>query len=179
MTQQLGNDIVEQAVAYCRHQASKGIDSLVALMERTQADWERCLEGITQEQADFAPGSEWSARQVVNHFLDVTDGVNHQIARVTAGGELGATDEELVAEEGKFSEAKTVAEMRAGVATIFDRIKELTRGLEGNPHLEKTFPHPLFGQLNILEWIAFQRMHGMDHMQQIDKNKADAGYPAA
>ena len=31
----------------------------------------------------------------------------------------------------------------------------------------------------MLQWIAFQRLHGMDHMQQIEKNKADAAYPKA
>jgi hypothetical protein len=70
-----------------------------------------------------------------------------------------------------------VAELSHGIASIFDEIVKLTRSLEGNANLDKQFPHPAFGQLNITQWIAFQRLHGMDHMQQIDKNKADAGYP--
>ncbi len=34
-------DLIQQAVGYCKYQAEKGIDSLVALMERTRDDWQR------------------------------------------------------------------------------------------------------------------------------------------
>jgi hypothetical protein len=37
----------------------------------------------------------------------------------------------------------------------------------------------MFGKLNILEWIAFQRVHAQDHIRQVEKNKADPAYPAA
>jgi hypothetical protein len=177
MTQ--ANDLVEQAVGYCRHQAAKGIDSLAALMDRTAADWGRCLEGMNDQQAEFSAGDEWSARQVVNHFLDVTAGVNGQIARVIAGGDLGSTDEADLATAGEFPEAQSPDDMREGVARLFAEMLDLTRSLEGNPNLEKTFPHPMFGQLNILEWVAFQRIHSMDHIGQIEKNKAEAAYPGA
>ena len=64
------------------------------------------------------------------------------------------------------------------IAELFDDIVLLTRSLdEDDPNLQKTFDHPVFGQLNILEWIAFQRLHGMDHMQQIDKNRAGLELP--
>jgi hypothetical protein len=177
MTQQA--DVVEQAVGYCRHQAGKGIDSLAALMERTAGDWQRCLEGMREEQAQFAPGSEWPARQVVNHFLDVTAGVNKQIRRFTQGTMPSSTDEEELAREGDVAEASSVPEMQKALDGIFVDIVALTRSLEGNANLDKQFPHPMFGQLNILEWIAFQRIHSQDHIQQIDKNKAAPGYPQA
>ena len=67
--------------------------------------------------------------------------------------------------------------MSAWMADLFEDIVSLTRGLEGNRHLEERFPHPMFGQLNILEWIAFQRVHSVDHMRQIESNKTAAGYP--
>jgi hypothetical protein len=173
-----GADIVEQAVGYCRYQAGKGVDSLVALMQRTGVDWQRCIEGMSEEQAGYAPAGEWSAKDVVNHFLEVTRGANKQIIRLTRSGELpSAVDEESLAKQGGPFECKSVPEMTTWLAEMFDDVIELTRSLEGNQHLEETFPHPLFGQLNILEWIAFQRIHSQDHIQQIEKNKADAGYP--
>jgi hypothetical protein len=170
------DDIIKQAVGYCTHQASKGIDSLIALMERTREDWKRCLEGVSDTQAEFSPAEgEWSTKEVVTHFLMATGSVNDQIRTLTSGGELGPLATGGPDEKPELTLA--VSELSEKTTAIFDEIAELTRGLEGNPHLEKTFPHPAFGQLNILEWIAFQRMHGMDHMQQIDKNKADPGYP--
>ena len=171
---------IEQAIDYCRHQSNKGIESLVALMQRTAVDWQRNLAGMSDSQANFAPPGEWSARDVVNHFLEVTTGVNGQIRRFTASGAMPATtDEAELSAQGQAPRAETAAEMSDRIALLFDDIVALTRTLEGNENLGKTFPHPVFGQLNILEWTAFQRLHGMDHMQQIDKNKADAAYPAA
>ena len=169
----------QQVVDYARHQSAKGIDSLAALMERTGADWQRELEGMSEVQMDFAPGSEWPARQVVTHFVNVTVGINKQIADLTSG-----TLNTLEVDEGKIEEGSrenppaTVDEAQRRLDTLFVETVTLTRSLEGNEHLDRQFPHPMFGQLNITEWIAFQRVHSVDHMNQIGKNKADAGYPA-
>jgi hypothetical protein len=171
-------DVIQRAVDYCSHQASKGIDSLVALMQRTAGDWQRCLDGVSDEQGEYSPApNEWTTKEVVTHFLTVTDGVNKQIEQLTHGKDIGvltAPDDEL-----RPTKTSSVGVLSTDIARIFDDIVRLTRSLDGNANLDKQFPHPAFGQLNILQWIAFQRLHGMDHMQQIDKNKADANYPKA
>jgi hypothetical protein len=170
-------DMIKKATEYCAYQAGKGIESLAALMQRTGEDWKRCLDGVSETQADFSPAKgEWTTSEVVTHFLVATAGVNDQIRKITTGQDVGqlapgGPDE-------KPSETPTVAVLSAKTVAIFDEIAELTRALDGNANLGKQFPHPAFGQLDVLQWIAFQRLHGMDHMQQIEKNKADAGYPA-
>ena len=171
-------DIIQSAVDYCTHQASKGIDSLVALMERTGEDWRRCLDGVSEAQAEFSPApGEWTSKEVVTHLLLAAASVNDQIRKLTSGEDVGRLAS--AAPDERPAETTSVAELSAETVTIFDEIARLTRALEGNAYLERQFPHPAFGQLNIMQWIAFQRLHGMDHMQQIDKNKADAGYPKA
>jgi hypothetical protein len=171
-------DLIKQAVGYCDHQASKGIDSLVALMQRTGEDWRRCLDGVSDTQADFSPApGEWTTKEVVTHFLMGTGAVNDQIRTLTAGGDVGQLAP--ATPDLRPDDTPSVADLRDKAVAIFDEIAELTRSLEDNRNLEKQFPHPAFGQLNILQWIAFQRLHGMDHMQQVDKNKADAAYPKA
>jgi hypothetical protein len=167
-------ELIKKAVDYCSYQANKGIESLVALMERTGEDWKRCLDGVSEAQANFAPKGEWSTKEVVTHFLQATDSVNSQIAKITMGEDPGSLTEPAE----KPTVTASVPELSAQTVAIFDEIARLTRSLEGNAHLAKKFPHPAFGQLDMLQWIAFQRLHGMDHMQQIEKNKADAGYPA-
>lgn len=169
-------EIIQRARDYCTHQAEKGLDSLVALMQRTAADWQRTLSGVSDAQAEFSPAAgEWTTKEVVTHFLQATDGVNRQVEKLVHGKDIG-----VLAPAGpdqRPSETPSVAELTSRIASIFDEIVRLTRSLEGNPNLAKEFPHPAFGQFDILQWIAFQRLHGMDHMQQIDKNKADAAYP--
>ncbi len=171
-------EIIQRAVDYCSHQAGKGIDSLVSLMERTGEDWRRCLDGVSEAQAEFSPAQgEWTTKEVVTHFLLATLSVNDQIGELTSGRDVGQLAS--AAPDERPAETTSVAELSAETVAIFDEIARLTRALEGNAHLERQFPHPAFGQLNILEWIAFQRIHGMDHMRQIEKNKTDAGYPKA
>lgn len=171
-------DLIKQAVGYCTHQANKGIDSLVALMERTGEDWKNCLDGVSETQADFSPAKgEWTTKEVVTHFLQTTDGVNNQIRQLTMGHDVGQLAP--AGPDQRPTETPTVSVLSAKTVAIFEEIAELTRALEGNANLGKQFPHPAFGSLDILQWIAFQRLHGMDHMQQIEKNKADAAYPKA
>jgi hypothetical protein len=55
----------------------------------------------------------------------------------------------------------------------------LAVALQKSETLDKSFSHPLFGPLNLKEWLAFQRIHSMDHIQQIDEIKADPNYPSA
>ena len=171
-------DLIQRARDYCSHQANKGIDSLVALMERTGQDWKNCLTGVSETQAEFSPAKgEWTTKEVVTHFLQATDGVNNQIRQLTMGQDVGQLAP--AGPDQRPTETPFVAVLSAKTIAIFDEIAELTRALEGNANLGKQFPHPAFGQLDILQWIAFQRLHGMDHMQQIEKNKADAAYPKA
>jgi hypothetical protein len=168
-------ELIKKAVEYCAYQAGKGIDSLAALMERTGEDWKSCLNGVSEKQAEFAPKGEWSTKEVVTHFLQATASVNNQIVRITQGKDPGSLTEPAE----KPTVTATVPELSAQTVAIFGEIAGLTRSLEGNAYLGKQFPHPAFGQLDVLQWIAFQRLHGMDHMQQIEKNKADAAYPAS
>jgi hypothetical protein len=180
MTQEQTADAFQQVVDYARHQSAKGIESLASLMERTGADWQREIEGMTEAQLDYAPGDEWTARQVVTHFVNVTAGINRQIADLT-GGTLTTleVDEDKIEEANREAAPATVDDARERLRSLFGEIVVLTRSLEGNEHLHEQFPHPMFGQLNITEWIAFQRVHSVDHMRQIGKNKADSGYPVA
>jgi hypothetical protein len=168
-------DLIKKAVEYCSYQANKGIDSLAALMERTGEDWKRCLDGVSETQAEFAPKGEWSTKEVVTHFLQATASVNSQIEKITAGKDPGSLTEPT----GKPTVTASVPQLSAQTVAIFGEIAALTCSLKGNAHLGKQFPHPAFGHLDMLQWIAFQRLHGMDHMQQVEKNKADAGYPKA
>ena len=65
-------DGTQLALSYIRHQASKSLAGLRVLAERTTADCGRCLEGISEEQARFKPGNEWSVKEVLHHLIYAT-----------------------------------------------------------------------------------------------------------
>jgi hypothetical protein len=172
------DDPIQQAMSYVRHQASKGLDSLAELMARTGEDWRRCLETINDRQAAFAPGSEWSPHQVLAHFVSATATVNRHVTQIAAGAAppTAPFDEATVT---PVERAPTIAAERTRVADLFRDTVTMVKSLEDGPRLSEKFDHPVFGPLDLKEWIAFQRIHSMDHMQQIEKVKAEPAYPAA
>ena len=169
----------ERARTYVEHQASKGLASLAALVERTGADWSRCLVTVSESQATFAPAGEWSAKEVLGHFIVSSHGVNRRITDLARGGDFAATFDTALA-EGMAEESeheRGIEELRSRVGLLFNDTKRLVNDLDEAARLHETFEHPAFGDLNLTQWIAFQRIHSMDHIQQIETIKGDPAYP--
>ena len=74
---------------------------------------------------------------------------------------------------------RPIDELRSRIDRLFEETKRLVDQLEESDRLEQTFEHPAFGNLNLTQWIAFQRIHSMDHIQQIEKIKTEPGYPTS
>ena len=179
MTQETG--AVRRARGYMDHQASKGLASLSALISRTATDRSRCLETIGEDQAPYRPDGEWSAKGVLGHFIVGSHEVNRKIAGFAKGPDFAATfDTDWTFGMSDDSERRRpINELRSRVGTLFEQTKRLVDQPGDTDRLDETFGHPAFGDLNLTQWIAFERLHSMDHMQQIDKIKTDPGYPTS
>jgi hypothetical protein len=173
MTQQIDSDRREQALAYARHQAAKSLAELAAMMERTGEDCARCLEGVSEAQAAFAHDEEWSMKEVLGHMLESSHSINREIANLAEGrpssavGRIGHTP----------GGDRPVEELRRELAELWVETGRLVASLSESASLEPTREHPWFGPLNFREWIAFQRMHALDHVEQMEKLKAHPHYP--
>jgi len=169
------SDNREQAKQYMRHQAAKGLADLAALMERTGADCTRCLDDVDEEQATFSHDQEWSIKEVLGHMLTSGAGVNREIGNLVE--DRPSTRE---ARMGVVRGAdRPIEELRQALSRLWRESGRLAAALPEDGSTERTFEHPFFGPLNFREWIAFQRIHAMDHIQQIEKVKAHPGYPRA
>src|SRR2546425_9159718 len=82
------DETTQQALAYIRHQASKGLAGLRVLAELTAADCGRCLEGMSEEQARFKPGDEWSVKEVLDHLIYSTARTVIEPIRDLGGGKV-------------------------------------------------------------------------------------------
>jgi len=185
---------LERAASFLHHQGAKGLEELAALMKQTSDDWARCLEGMTDAQATHQPepyehvptpasgeGPKWSARETIGHYLLSERSLNN-----TAAGLGGVTPPPDPAQpvramgaQSPDLEALPLDALRQKLADFFEETDALIGRLAASTNLESSFPHPVFGPLNIKEWLAFHRLHAMDHIQQIERIKADAGYPRA
>ncbi len=165
-------DVQQQVISYLRHQADKDPADLAALMERTAADCARCLDGISEEQAAFQYDQEWSIKEVLGHILASGNGVNREIGNLTEDRPSAGE-----ASMGVVSGAdRPVGELRQALARLWRETARLAASLP-EAGLERTWEHPMFGPLNPREWIAFQRLHATDHIQQIEIIKANPDYP--
>lgn len=173
-------DVPQEVLSYLRHQAAKDPADLATLMERTAAEWARCLDGISEAQAAFRPAlsgaggyeQEWSIKEVLGHMVSSTKGVNREIGNLTEDRPSAGE-----ARMGVVSGAdRPIAELRQALARLWRETTRLAASLPGTD-LERTWDHPMFGPLNPAEWIAFQRLHAMDHIQQIEIIKAHPDYP--
>ncbi len=166
-------DSREQALSYIRHQATKSMDDLAGLMERTAADCARCLGGVSEEQGSFQYDEEWSIKEVLGHMLDSGKGVNQEIANLVEDNPPSRT-----ARMGIVSGTdRSIEELRRALTELWGETGRLVASLPEAGNLEPTWDHPMFGSLNFREWIAFQRLHAMDHVQQMEKVKAHSDYP--
>ena len=187
-------DMIQQITDYLRREGSRPLDELGVLLDAVAADWQRCLEAMTEAQACFHPpegpvpttpgsgeGQKWSAKEVIGHFLFSERSLNQRIAelaglpapltqvpRVRAMGEQSAEDER-----------QTIDELRRRLDSFFDDTRALLSSLESLGVPNGSFPHPVFGPLTVTEWIAFHRLHSINHIRQIDAVKSAPGYPAA
>ena len=173
MTQ--NTDIREQALSYMRHHAAKSLADMATLMERTAADCASCLEGVSEEQAAFQYDEEWCIKEVLGHMLSSGKGVNREIANLVEDRPSARE-----ARMGVVADAdRTLEEMRQMLTDLWGETGRLVASLPEAGNLERTWEHPMFGSLNFREWIAFQRLHAMDHVQQMEKVKAHPGYSKA
>ena len=168
-------DVREQVLSYARHQAARSMAELAALMERTGAECSRCLDGVSEEQAGFRYGDEWSIKQVLGHIVEATAVVNRGIADLAAGrqaqevGQIGETP----------GVERPIDELRRSVADLWSETVRLVKPLPEDGDLATTRAHPWFGPLNFKEWIAFQRIHAIDHLRQMERLKEHPDYREA
>jgi hypothetical protein len=166
-------DVQQRVLSYVRHQAAKGSEDLAALMERTAAECARSLEGISEGQAAFRYDQEWSIKEVLGHMLLSMAAVNEDIARMAEGKE----PRPLYGEGPTSGADRPIVELRQELADQWSKTVHLVHSLSEEAGQNAMPEHPMFGPLNAREWIAFQRLHAMDHIQQIEMIKANPDYP--
>ena len=194
MTQQV--DIVQPLIVVLRQQGSRPLNELGALMANTAADWQGCLDAMTEAQACFHPpegadidkpwsgeGPGWSAKEVIGHFLRSDRSLNQRIAEMAGlpPPVVEVPEVRAMGEQSTEDERQPIDELRRRLDAFFDDTKVLLSSVEsrGVPNGELSFAHPVFGPLTVTEWIAFHWLHTMDHLGQINSLKSAPGYPAA
>jgi hypothetical protein len=136
------------------------------------------LDGVTDEQAGFKPSpDDWSIREVAQHILKSSRGTRGLVERLAAG-ESPRQGDDRVFETPREATDAPIASLRDEL--LHDGIAwcVATEQLPPRPPLEPTAPHMMFGELHARAWYLFERVHDVDHANQIKAVKGAEGYPA-
>ena len=134
------------------------------------------LEKVTDDQAAWAPSAEdWSIKEVALHILNGSRSTR-RIVQALSQGET--------ADSSGIEPARKTTD--ASIIELYDQLRDdgidwavAISQLPQTPPLEPTANHSMFGDLHARAWHLFERVHDLDHMNQIEAVKQAAGYPSA
>ena len=185
---------MDRAANYLREHGAKSLEELEALMGQSGDNWDACLREVSEEQAAFQPepsehiatpvsgeGPRWCVKEVVGHYLVTERSLNNAVAGlagVTPPPDPGPTVSEMGAQSSEY-EALPLDALREKLSEFFEETVRLIGELRSSENLGEKFPHPVFGPLNMKEWLAFHGLHTLDHIGQISRIKTDGAYPKA
>lgn len=132
------------------------------------------IAGVSAEQAAFKPSpDDWSISECVQHVHQASQGTLELIEGMAGGGRPDRNpDPPLDPADVDF------AALRQALIAHSSRFAGVLERLPAEPNLTVTAPHMFFGELNSRAWFLFQRVHDIDHMNQIKAVKEAPGYPA-
>ncbi len=133
------------------------------------------IAGVSEEQAAFKPSpDDWSISECVQHAFQASKGTLELIEGMAAGGHPDRDpDPPLDPKEVRFDD------LRQEFIAHSSEFAGVLGRLPADPNLEVTSPHMFFGPLNSRAWFLFQRVHDIDHHNQIKAVKEAPGYPDA
>ncbi len=156
----------ERIRSYLQTQAEKlSLPDLVAKVETDMRQVYEAFSTFPEARWNDRPAAgEWSGNEVASHLVNTSKSGSVSIIRAIETGEKPAGIRDQI-EHG--AEAKTPADWWTALEqdriALFQRLSTAT----GNEHLDVTWLHPMFGELNWREWLLFLRIHDLDHARQV------------
>ncbi|WP_106498590.1 DinB family protein [Lentibacillus sp. Marseille-P4043] len=147
------------------------------------------VNGISDENLNKKPDEKsWSIKQVLEHLFLMEGAIVKTIADQLENGEDVDTDQkpiEATVDRSKKVEAPDFADPSADYATLDEMKLKLEASHQGLIQLvekadvdkleRKAFPHPVFGQMSLKQWIPFIGWHEKRHILQIQEVKEALG----
>jgi hypothetical protein len=152
---------------------------------------------LSQEQEQFRPATDaWSVREIVEHLAILEESLSKLFRVMLSKAEAASRQDGASAEppqpmqpftldhcierslKEKYQAPESVRPSGSlPVAMLLERLRESRAGLRRlQPRLEATdlsrslYPHPVFGPLNLYQWLAFIGVHEERHLRQIESH---------
>ena len=166
---------------------------LVEIVEKLEASRAAVLatvDAINEERLMDAPDGRWSVAQVIDHLAIVETGIARLMAKLLdRAGEtlpaesseqsvLGRIDEQNLSDRTRRIEAPdgvrprehvTLAEARAALEESRKLLMQQIERADGRALGTLSFPHRIFGPLDLYQWLLFVAHHEDRHREQIEE----------
>jgi len=132
------------------------------------------VSDVSQNQADFSfHKDEWAISEILEHVINSTSRVTDLISDLTSGAIGDSSDIDPPRELSHSN----IDELRGQILEGAFKWTAMTDNLPDTPNMENNSDHGFFGDLHAGGWYMFQRVHDLDHLNQIRNNKSHADYP--
>ena len=133
------------------------------------------LSDVTQMQANFSyDEDEWTISEIVDHVLASTEKVSDCVSRLSCGLDVDTSDVDPIRKTSK----RKIDKLRNGLLEGALSWTTMTTSLPQKPNYRKTSNHSSFGDMHSGAWYLFQRLHDLDHLEQIITIKSHSNYPS-
>ncbi|WP_079526373.1 DinB family protein [Halobacillus hunanensis] len=143
------------------------------------------VESISNEQASRKPNEEsWSILEVLEHLYLMEQLVVYQIGKSLKEGDEQQVSEKPVQQTTNRSQkvpAPEAVQPKGELNTLEDAKKGLEKSREATMFLvhnkeeeilkNRAFPHPIFGEMNLVQWVEFIGWHELRHLDQMKEVK--------
>ncbi|GAC1446306.1 MAG: hypothetical protein NVSMB56_03740 [Pyrinomonadaceae bacterium] len=176
--------------------AYENLEDVFASIDERRARLRATVENLNAAQADFRHADDaWTIAEIVEHLVlienNLTRAFDLMLARYEESSDANTkrhtSPEDFRASASKLAEHATNAADRkiqaperlrpSGAKTIAESLAALQESRAAlralRPRFEQVnlcaieFPHPLFGALNLAQWIYFIGLHEARHLRQI------------
>lgn len=145
----------------------------------------RQIDQLSDEQINKQPAdSRWSIKQLLQHLYLMEGGVAKTIqSQLDSDKQSLAQDKpiELTVNRSTKVEAPafavptedfaTLEELKAKLSATHEALRQLFENTTEEILEVKSYPHPVFGEMNLKQWIPFVGYHELRHIEQVKEVK--------
>ncbi|MGB3260583.1 DinB family protein [Paenisporosarcina sp.] len=141
------------------------------------------VEGLTDEQFNKKPSNDgWSAKQIFEHLVRMETVIATNIARELKNPDspkarkkpIGFSTSRLIKVEAPgyttpTEDYRTKLEMQKELHESRLFLLDVYESSTKTVFKEKSFKHPIFGQVPLIQWFPFVGLHEKRHLKQLKK----------
>jgi hypothetical protein len=171
------------------------LGEILEFVEKEQNSFAESSSNLSEAQEIYRTASDrWSIAEMAEHVGIVDDRVVQltrkflnenaptpelppfqpvSLDRHAARWNENFTAPERVVPKGQIPVSGSLARKKATLETLLS----LRSQIEALDCSQMMWPHPIFGDLNLYEWLLISGMHNRRHRQQIEAVKSSEGFP--